>query len=105
MTINCKGYIEKSEVGNLEPELKKLCRRPLEDEIDVKEVIKVYKSIKLGKAGSIDEFEPEHFRYAGPKTMMLLTDLFNGNVSEDMEWRPPSIRKLFQFLDQTRTRQ
>ena len=37
---NFKDYIER-EVDNLESELNNLCRRPLEDEIDVKEVIKV----------------------------------------------------------------
>ena len=35
------------------------------------------KNIKLGKAGGKDGLDPEHFRYASPKTMMLLTDLFN----------------------------
>ena len=45
---NFKDYI-KREVDNLESELNNLCRIPLEDEIDVKQVIKVCKNINWEK--------------------------------------------------------
>ena len=48
MDCNFKDYI-KREVDNLESELNNLCRIPLEDEIDVKQVIKVCKNINWEK--------------------------------------------------------